>query len=205
MKSNILGQTIDITKRVQSLNLWGESTRISTRLDDDRFILVTNLFEEIDEESLLIINRNDDYPASLLSTIDLHRSIYDSHKHINGIIHSHGNYIVKQSIANQPIIHAVVDDMAQIIGPTLKTILSITNRDGILRGLKKRNAILIKDMGGIAVGRSLWEAFTSVQVLEKSCAINIMADNIGGAKPIPKLAAKIMHLVYMKKYSKKAI
>ena len=47
------------------------------------------------------------------------------------------------------------------------------------------------------------EAFTGCQVLEKACKAYIEAEFIGGAVPLRKFDARIMHWYYVKKYSKR--
>jgi L-fuculose-phosphate aldolase len=101
----------------------------------------------------------------------------------------------------------VLDDMAQIIGPTVrvadyalpstKKIVKLT-----VKALKGRNAALMANHGAVCVGRDLDETFVICQVLEKACKAFIEAEFLGGAKHINKFEAWAMHQIYIKKYSK---
>lgn len=48
------------------------------------------------------------------------------------------------------------------------------------------------------------EAFVACQVLEKACKAFIEAEFLGGAKGINKFEARLMHQLYLKKYSAEA-
>jgi len=54
----------------------------------------------------------------------------------------------------------------------------------------------------VTMGRNLYEAVVAMTVLEKSAEVTLLAEKIGGAKPIPRWEAKLMRLVYKMKYSK---
>jgi L-fuculose-phosphate aldolase len=101
----------------------------------------------------------------------------------------------------------ILDDMAQIIGPTVrvapyalsgtKKIVRVT-----VRALKGRNAVLMANHGAVCVGRNLDEAFVVCEILEKACKAFIEAEFLGGAKHINKFEAYLMHQYYLRKYSK---
>jgi L-fuculose-phosphate aldolase len=104
---------------------------------------------------------------------------------------------------------AVLDDLAQIIGPSVrvaKYALPSTKKimKETVKALKGRNAVLLANHGAVCIGRDLDETFVACQVLEKGCKAFIEAEFLGGAKGISKFESWIMHQVYLKKYSKLA-
>ncbi len=110
---------------------------------------------------------------------------------------------------------AMLDDMAQIFGPACHI---VDGRDGnatrgksLFKALKDNvGCLVLKDInkGGesvgytITMGRNLYEAVVATTVLEKSAEVFLLAEKLGGGKPISKWEAKLMRLVYKKKYSK---
>ena len=103
----------------------------------------------------------------------------------------------------------ILDDMTQIIGPTVRvadyalpSTRKITKKT--VKALKGRNAALMANHGAVCVGRDLEEAFVVCQVLEKACKAFIEAEFLGGAKGINKFEARLMHQLYLKKYSAEA-
>lgn len=97
-------------------------------------------------------------------------------------------------------IDASLDDMAQIVG---RQVQIVPRAAGKLRAaLRSAEAVLVEDRYAIAVGRSLYEAYTAMTVLEKQAEVMLKASVIGGAKPLGRLECQLMHTVYMQKYSK---
>ena len=110
---------------------------------------------------------------------------------------------------------AMLDDMAQIFGPACYI---VDGRDGndsrgksIFKALKSNVGCLVlkgfnkkgEGLGyTITMGRNLYEAVVATNVLEKSAEVFLLAEKLGGGKPIPKWEAKLMRMVYKKKYSK---
>lgn len=120
-------------------------------------------------------------------------------KDINAIIISGLKYtkIVSQTKA---VIPPLLDDLAQIVGPSVKC-AQLSSKD-IKRKLSGRNACTVEGEGAFAIGRTLDEADTATKVLEKGSKAFIESTMIGGAKPIRKFEAVLMHIIYKKKYSK---
>lgn len=110
---------------------------------------------------------------------------------------------------------AMLDDMAQIFGPSCYI---VDGRDGndsrgksLFKALKDNVGCLVlkgfnkKGEGvgyTVTMGRNLYEAVVATTVLEKSAEVFLLAEKLGGGKPIPKWEAKLMRMVYKKKYSK---
>lgn len=110
---------------------------------------------------------------------------------------------------------ATLDDMAQIFGPEC---LIVDGREGndsrgksLFKALKDNVGCLVlngyaengEGIGyTVTMGRNLYEAVVATTVLEKSAEVFLLAEKIGGGKPIPAWEAKLMRLIYKKKYSK---
>lgn len=174
---------------------------ISLRIDENNMLFSPYMpSKDITLDDISLISIGDNSLEQAYENISVHRRIYRSRKKVNSIIHTFSPGVIQKSTDTQ-VIPPILDDMAQIIGPTIK--VADNSDDSILKSLKGRTAVLIKNNGGICTGRSLYEAFVACQVLEKSCKVYMEAKKIGGAKSIDMLLAYIMHQVYLKVYSKK--
>ncbi len=114
---------------------------------------------------------------------------------------------------------APLDDMAQIIGFQFNVVdcryIDLFHNEDIAKATKKQSAVAIitdydsdkEEFDGhyLTCGRNLKEAVTAMEILEKSAEVTFLADRIGYAKAVNGFDAKIEHLVYLKKYSKKRI
>lgn len=130
----------------------------------------------------------------------LHRELYLARPDVKAIITNHAPYCVAVA-ARVRRLPAVLDDMAQIIGP-FATVASSYAPQNIIRVMGKTDACLVKNGGAVAVGRTPDEAYTGSLVLEKGAKAYIEGEVLGGAIKIPYLEALLMRLVYKKKYSK---
>ena len=114
------------------------------------------------------------------------------------MIHTHQMNASTVAAAHREV-PPILDDMAQIIGPTVRvaeyalpSTKKITKKT--VKALKGRNAALMANHGAVCVGRDL----------EKACKAFIEAEFLGGAKSINKFEAHLMHQLYIRKYSTQA-
>jgi L-fuculose-phosphate aldolase len=138
----------------------------------------------------------------------MHSGIYNDRKEFNAIIHTHQMNASTCAAARREV-PAVLDDLAQIVGPTVRCAdyaLPSTKKivKATVKAMRGRNAALMANHGAVCAGRDLDEAFVVCQVLEKGCKAFIEAEFLGGAKHINKFEAWAMHKIYLKKYSKMA-
>jgi Ribulose-5-phosphate 4-epimerase and related epimerases and aldolases len=97
-------------------------------------------------------------------------------------------------------INASLDDMAQIVGPTVTTVPLRDKEIG--DALKKAAVVMVRNRSAIASGRSLYEAYTAMTVIEKSAEVGLKASVLGGAEKLSRFDARLMRTVYLTKYSK---
>lgn len=188
---------------------WGN---ISHRIDDKYMVITPSGmdYETLKPEHIVLVNLETlEYEGDLKPSMErgLHAQIYKERKEVNSVIHTHSlNGCIIASTRQE--VPAIIDDMVQIIGPSLKTAeyaISGSKKltKNVIKALKGRNAALLANHGSVCVGRSLDEAFTTCQVMEKCCRIYIDAKSLGGAVELSKVEAFAMHKYYMNIYSKK--
>jgi L-fuculose-phosphate aldolase len=187
---------------------WGN---ISCRIDDATMAITPSgrEYETMEPEDIVIVSYLDhSYQGDLKpsSEFKLHTEIYRTRKNIDAVIHTHQMNASTVAAARRDV-PPILDDMAQIIGPTVRCAdYALPNTKKIVRktvrALKGRYAALMANHGAVCVGRDMNEAFVVCQVLEKACKAFIEAEFIGGAKGINKFEAHLMHQFYLRKYSK---
>lgn len=127
----------------------------------------------------------------------LHEGVY-AQTDAAAVVHAHPDYVSAVAKAGVTI-PAVIDDMAQIVGPTCRM---VEGKEAAAKELKKRNSCLMKGDGAVTTGRTLNEAFTCMMVLQKAAICFVSASVLGGNVVINGLEARLMRFVYKKKYSK---
>jgi L-fuculose-phosphate aldolase len=199
-------------RRMRSTGLvagtWGN---VSIRLDEDNMVITPSGIDyenamPMDMATMNIQTLQWEGNRKPSSEAKLHAQIYKERKNINAVIHTHSMNASTVAAARREV-PPILDDMAQIIGPTIrvaKYALPSTKKivKETVKALKGRNAALMANHGAIGIGRDIEEAFTVCQVLEKSCKAFIEAEFLGGAKSINKFEAWFMHQYYLRKYSK---
>ncbi|GAB1456931.1 MAG: class II aldolase/adducin family protein [Spirochaetia bacterium] len=136
----------------------------------------------------------------------LHIEIYRKRPEARAIVHTHSMSASTVAAAGREV-PPILDDLAQIVGPTLRVAeYSIPGSKkmgrAVIRAMSGRTAALMANHGAVAMGRSPDEALLCAQIVEKGCRAFIEAEFLGGAKSIPRFEAAIMHEVYLRKYSK---
>ncbi|MEZ5008709.1 MAG: class II aldolase/adducin family protein [Chitinophagales bacterium] len=174
---------------------WGEVTILdgSLRLNDNEILRVKGIGEKASFETI-----------SIKDDKSLHAAIYRKKKPINSILITH------QTNASQvkETIPPILDDQAQLLGPTLKyiplkgEIKSFVKQ--ILRGLKGRYATILSNEQSICIGKSIEDAYIAAQLVEKTSKAFLEAKHLGGAKGINIIEAWLMHKFYLYKYSKES-
>ncbi len=166
-------------------------------------------YEGLKPEDMVIVNIYDlSYKGDLKPSgeMGLHAAIYRERPEINAVMHTHSPN-ASTVAASRREVPPILDDMAQIIGPSLRVAeyaLPGTAKiiKATMKALSGRNAALLANHGAICVGRDMEEAFVTCEIMEKSCRAFIEAQFLGGSVPINGVEAWVMHEFYLKKYSR---
>jgi len=187
---------------------WGN---ISLRVDPETMVITPSgrEYQDLKPEEMVEVNiLTFEYKGKIKpsSEFKMHAEILKKRKEINAVVHTHPPSASTVAAARREV-PPVLDDMAQIIGPTVRVAdyarsSSKKMNKVAVAALKGRMACLLANHGAVCLGRDLNEAFVVSQVLEKACRTFIEAEFLGGAKSINKVEAYLMHQYYLNKYSK---
>lgn len=199
MAYNHVNAILDAVNNLVRENLVdGKNDRISHKAQGGMYITKKGVdfakITEADVEFVKFGESTDD------SEIKLHTDLYQSNAEVNAICHTHPFYCTTISKVGTKI-PPILDDMAQIVGPSAKVAVSPAFKD-VKKALKRRNCCLINGDGIIATTRTLNECVTACLVLEKAGKCFIEGYSVGKPLALPTWEAALMHVVYLKKYSK---
>jgi L-fuculose-phosphate aldolase len=189
---------------------WGN---ISVRVNEENMLITPSgrSYEELTRDDIVLVNYHSgkyEGPAQPSSEKKLHSEIYRARNDVNAVVHTHQMNASTVAAARREV-PPILDDMTQIIGPTVRcTEYALSGTRKLVRktvkALRGRNAALMANHGAVCVGRDMDEAFVVCQVLEKACRAFIEAEFLGGARTIGKFKAHLMHRSYLRKYSARA-
>lgn len=125
---------------------------------------------------------------------DIEKKLHEKYEYVKCIISPE---VFALSEKNKPVI-AQMDDMAQMIGRKI----IVANLDNIEKALEKSNAVIVKDLG-VIVRASDTDDLLAMEMLVKKTAIGkLHADALKVKAELSVIDCALMHLVYIKKYSK---
>lgn len=139
---------------------------------------------------------------------ELHRAVYDNRDDINFIIHSKEEDITAVSKIGKTV-KPFLDDFAQLCGATVKSAEfnkndTIKTTKKVVKALKGRSAVLLKDNGALCCSGTLSDAQAVEMVMDKGCKTFLGSSLFGGGKAINPIETRLMRFIYLKKYSKQA-
>lgn len=185
MNEKLKASVLQYFDRLREYGLHGEGDSVSVRTEGGM------LFVDNSREVKFIKTGKAEGEAAL------HEGVY-AQTDAAAVVHAHPDYVSAVAKAGVTI-PAVIDDMAQIVGPTCRT---VDGKEAAAKELKKRNSCLMKGDGAVTTGRTLNEAFTCMMVLQKAAICFVSASVLGGNVVINGFEARLMRFVYKKKYSK---
>ncbi|MBM3155958.1 MAG: class II aldolase/adducin family protein [Chloroflexi bacterium] len=125
----------------------------------------------------------------------MHIEVYKTRKKVNAVIHSHPVFSSAIAVAGLDI-PPIVDDQITYLGGGIKVAdyaLSGSQElvDNVISALGPRNAVLMANHGALCVGRDMREAFTNLEMLEKTARIYITVLGIGRLTAMPAEAIEV--------------
>ena len=206
---------IDVCSTAQSMyhsglvaGTWGN---ISARIDEDYMVITPSgmNYDSLCPEDMVVVDLNTlEYEGNLKPSIEaiVHSAIYKDRPEVNGIMHTHSTYALTVAAARKTI-PPICDDQVQILGGEVRLAaytMPGTKKmaDEVVKALKERAGALIANHGAITVGRTLAEAYTGSQVLEKTAMVYINCQSIGGGVEISQDDLNFFHDFFMNKYGR---
>ncbi|HTI24016.1 MAG TPA: class II aldolase/adducin family protein [Kutzneria sp.] len=163
--------------------------QISARLPGTDTFLIKNAlcgFDEATPDQVVEAAVDHTAPAPALAPpeLPLHQAIYRARPDVNGIVHSHAPHTLvfgATDLALRPLSHdgAYFVDRMGLYTVTSNTVLDIGTGDQIAKELGDGEAVLLRNHGGVIVGKSVRHAAVFAQVLERACRLQLLAEGVG--------------------------
>lgn len=187
----------------------GTYGNISARVDSNYMIVTPSGMDygSLKAGDMVCTNIHDlSYEGSLKPSIEvaLHAEIYKARPEINAVLHTHSTNASIVAAARKEI-PPILDDMVQIIGGAVRIAdYALPGSEGMARNavekLEGRTAVILANHGPVCLGRNLREALLTAQIVEKSAAVYIGAQAIGGAVSLDEQDIAFMRNYFLQKY-----
>lgn len=131
---------------------------------------------------------------------DFYKDIFLQNPDIKYLLKTSANLIGALGLSKK-IQPPVLDDMAQILGPTIHNYADADTKK-IYKRLKKHNVVLLHSGFALILGKNQDDLIAKALILDKATRIFASASTIGGSKALPMLDSVLMNIVYKLQYSK---
>jgi L-fuculose-phosphate aldolase len=132
----------------------------------------------------------------------LHIGIYRARKNVNAVIHTHSVFASAAAVAGLDI-PPILDDQMAFLGGEIK--LAVHALSGtpeqvanVIAALGDRSAVLLPNHGAVGTGRTIHDAFTACELIEKTARIYLLALAAGKVNHLPVKAQEIEKALYDK-------
>jgi L-fuculose-phosphate aldolase len=122
----------------------------------------------------------------------LHIGIYKARRNISAVIHTHSIYASIAAVAGLEI-PPIMEDQVNYIGGEIKLAkYALAGSDELvtntITALGERNAAILPHHGAVGIGRTMREALTVCELIEKTAKIYIYAKALGQVNTLPNEA-----------------
>jgi L-fuculose-phosphate aldolase len=130
----------------------------------------------------------------------LHIGIYRARKNVNAVIHTHSVFASAVSVSGLDI-PPILDDQVAFLGGEIKLArhaLSGSKEQvaNVLAALEDRSAVLLPNHGAVGTGRTMRDAFTACELIEKTARIYLLALSTGKVNQLPAKALQVEKALY---------
>lgn len=182
-------EMVNICKELYRKNLVrGREGNISAKLDENTFFITPHgvSLGFIEETDILLVDKQGkviEGAGEPSFEIKLHKTIYSELGEAEGIIHVHPSFAILLAEKDLPIQTHAFELEALLTGTEIipQEGPVITNIHLIIDALRRRNIVILKNHGTVAIG-NLKDAFFITDMLEETCRISIF-DHLLGVSP----------------------
>ena len=186
---------------------WGN---ISARVPDEELFIITPSgkdYRMLSAGDAVIVDKTGKVVEGHLgpsSELPLHLAIYEARSDIKAIVHTHSVFASACAVAHKEI-PPMIEDLVQMIGgavPVAAYALPGTPElaKNAVQALRGRNGVLLANHGVVGCGRSLREALTACELIEKAARIYVYSMSLGGPHILSEEDVAVMHKFYLEHY-----
>ena len=160
---------------------------ISSRLDDETILITPSQKDKANLEAhdIGIINiKGDNHTLDIKLSMEtqMHLEIYKARADVKAIIHAHPTYASSYAIAGKKINSRITDETHIILG---EIAYAPYNKSGskelaidVSKHLSELNVIVLEKHGVLTVGKTLFDSFNRIEILESAAKLNFLSKNI---------------------------
>jgi L-fuculose-phosphate aldolase len=168
---------------------------VSVRLDDSRVLCTPTAISKgsVQAEDLIICNRSGQKlngHRDHTSEIAMHLMAYQVRPDVQAVVHAHPPIATGFAVAGRALDKALLPEVIVQLGavPLARYGLPGTPAlsENLLPLLPNFDALLLENHGCTTLGEDVWQAFYRMEIVEHLARITMVAEMVGGARPLPR-------------------
>jgi L-fuculose-phosphate aldolase len=185
---------VEVGKRIHQKG-WISSTdgNFSVKLGDDRILTTPTGVHKgfLYEDDLIVVDMAGKKISGRLnpsSELALHLQCYKQRPDINGVIHAHPTLCVAFSVAGIHLAQCLLPEVVFTLGsiPTADYAPPTTEEvpKSIELPIREYDAVILERHGSVTVGKTIFDAYNTLERMEHAAEITYYARSLGGARPL---------------------
>ncbi|MBI3581020.1 MAG: class II aldolase/adducin family protein [Nitrospinae bacterium] len=185
---------VEVGKRIHQKG-WISSTdgNFSVKLGDDRILTTPTGVHKgfLDEDDLIVVDMTGKRISGRLnpsSELALHLQCYRQRPDVNGVIHAHPTMCVAFSVAGIHLAQCLLPEVVFTLGsiPTADYAPPTTEEvpKSIEMPIREYDAVILERHGSVTVGKTIFDAYNTLERMEHAAEITYYARSLGGARPL---------------------
>lgn len=168
---------------------------VSVRLDENRILCTPTAVSKgsVREEDLIVcnlsgqkLNGNRDHT----SEIAMHTTAYNVRPDVRAVVHAHPPVATGFAVAGRALDKALLPEAIVQLGAVPLARYGLPGTPALIEGLlpllPQYDALLLENHGCTTLGSDVWEAFYRMEIVEHLARITMIAEMLGGARPLPR-------------------
>ena len=124
------------------------------------------------------------------SEIAMHLTIYSMRPDIRSVVHAHPPVATGFATAGRALDKALLPEVIIQLGAVPLAAYGLPGTPALSEAMRpfipQYDALLLENHGCTCYGRDLWEAFFRMETVEHFARITLVAEMLGGARPLPR-------------------
>jgi L-fuculose-phosphate aldolase len=168
---------------------------VSIRLDESRILCTPTAISKgmVELDDLIICDmsgRKIEGRRDSTSEIMMHITIYSMRPDVRSIVHAHPPVATGFAAAGKALDKALLPEVIIHLGAVPLAKYGLPGTPALSEGMKPfishYDALLLENHGCTSYGRDVWQAFFRMEMVEHFARITLVAELLGGAKPLPR-------------------
>lgn len=189
------GDLIEVARRLWEREfIAGTGGNLSARLDEFHIISTPAGFAKgrLKPEDLVITDLEGKVISGRhrpSSEIKVHLAAYRLRPDVGAVVHAHPKTVVAHSLASRTLMSTVLPETVVALGTIPSIEYKTPGTPALARMLEdaiaKHNAVVMERHGALTLGKSLFEAFDRMEILEHAAQTLYLAHTLGTVKALP--------------------